>query len=157
MTVLAGAVGLILLIACVNVAGLLLARGATRTAELAIRALLGAGRVRLIRQLLTESVLLSLAGCAAGLLLAWLTLDILVANLPVTMPSGSPATLNLRVLGATIALTALTGVLFGLAPAVRLSRAQIGAATARRSRAAAASSSSPPKLRSLSSSSRAPA
>jgi predicted permease len=129
--VLGGVTALILLLACVNVAGLLLARGATRQSELAIRASLGAGRLRLARQLLTESVVLSLAGCAAGILLAWLTLDMLLANFPVSMPSGSPATLNMTVLGATAALTVITGVLFGLAPAVRLSRAHITPALAR--------------------------
>ena len=104
VNVLAGAVGLILLIACVNVAGLLLARGAARQSELAVRASLGAGRGRLIRQLLTESVVLALPGGAIGVLLAWLSLDAIVANIPLSLPKNSPVALNLSVLAATAAL-----------------------------------------------------
>ena len=131
VNVLAGAVGLILLIACVNVAGLLLARGAARQSELAVRASLGAGRGRLIRQLLTESVVLALPGAALGVLLAWLSLDAIVANIPLSLPSNSPVTLNLTVLGATVALLVPTALLFGLAPAIRLSRVRIGSVLAR--------------------------
>ncbi|HUR19476.1 MAG TPA: ADOP family duplicated permease, partial [Vicinamibacterales bacterium] len=129
--VLAGAVALILLIACVNVAGLLLARGATRQSELAVRASMGAGRGRLIRQLLTESVVLALPGGALGILLAWLSLDAIVANIPLSISSNSPVTLNLKVLGATTALLVPTALLFGLAPAIRLSRVRIGSVLAR--------------------------
>ncbi|MCR4339872.1 MAG: ABC transporter permease, partial [Gemmatimonadaceae bacterium] len=131
INVLTGAVGLILLIACVNVAGLLLARGAARQTELAVRASMGAGRGRLIRQLLTESVVLAIPGGALGILLAWLSLDAIVANIPLTIPANSPATLNLRVLGATIAFLVPTALLFGLAPAIRLSRVRLGAVLAR--------------------------
>lgn len=134
VNVLAGAVGLILLIASVNVAGLLLARGAARQSELAIRASLGAGRGRLIRQLLTESVVLALPGGALGVLLAWLSLDTIVANIPLSLPANSPVTLNLKVLGATAALLVPTALLFGLAPAIRLSRVRIGSVLARGSR-----------------------
>ena len=102
--ILLGAVGLMLLIASVNVAGLLLARGATRSHEVAIRASIGASRGRIVRQLLTESLLLSLAGAAVGLLVAWWTLDALVANIPLPVTSNAPATLNPRVLGFSLLL-----------------------------------------------------
>jgi putative ABC transport system permease protein len=131
INVLAGSVALILLIACVNVAGLLLARGAARQSELAVRATLGASRGRLMRQLLTESAALASIGGALGILLAWLSLDAIVANVPLSMPTNSPVTLNLTVLGATIALLVPTALLFGLAPAIRLSRVQLGSVLAR--------------------------
>ena len=131
VNVLAGAVALILLIACVNVAGLLLARGAARQSEFAVRASMGAGRARLIRQLLTESVVLAIPGGALGLLLAWLSLDAIVANIPLSISSNSPVTLNLKVLAATAALLVPTSLLFGLAPAIRLSRVRLGSVLAR--------------------------
>ncbi|MGB2714005.1 MAG: ABC transporter permease [Vicinamibacterales bacterium] len=117
------AVGLILIIACVNVAGLTLARGASRDVELAIRASIGAGRGRLVRQLLTESVLLAAAGALIGVFLAYLSLDSLVALIPLSLPANSPTTINTTVLAFALALTFLTALLFGLVPALKLSRA----------------------------------
>ena len=124
-SILALAVGCILLIACINAASLLQARGAARRPELGIRSSLGAVRTRLIRQLLAESVLLSVAGGLAGILLAWLALDTIVANIPLSMPENSLPTINLAVLGFAAALSLVTGILFGLAPALTLSRVQL--------------------------------
>jgi putative ABC transport system permease protein len=117
------AVGLILIIACVNVAGLLLARGATRHVELAIRAAIGAERGRLVRQLLTESLMLALAGASIGVLLAYASLDSLVALIPLSLPANSPVAINATVLGFSLGLTVVTALLFGLVPALKLSRA----------------------------------
>jgi putative ABC transport system permease protein len=117
------AVGLILIIACVNVAGLLLARGATRHVELAIRAAIGAGRGRLVRQLLTEGLLLALTGASLGVLLAYAALNSLVALIPLSLPANAPVAINARVLGFSLGLTVVTALLFGLVPALKLSRA----------------------------------
>jgi putative ABC transport system permease protein len=117
------AVGLILIIACVNVGGLLLARGATRDTELAIRAAIGAGRGRLFRQLLTESLLLAVAGALVGVLLAYASLESLVALIPLSLPANSPVTINATVLGFAVGATFATALLFGLVPALKLSRA----------------------------------
>jgi putative ABC transport system permease protein len=117
------AVGLILIIACVNVAGLMLARGATRDVELAIRASIGAGCGRLIRQLLTESVLLALLGALMGVLLAYVSLDSLVALIPLSLPANAPVAINGRVLAFALGLTVATALIFGLVPALKLSRA----------------------------------
>jgi predicted permease len=134
VTILAGAVGVILLLACVNVGGLLLARGTARHAELAVRASLGAGRGRLLRQVLTESLVLAAVGGLAGVALAWITLDAIVANLPTTLPDNAPARISGIVLAAMIATTTLTGLLFGLIPALRLSRVRLGQVLARAGR-----------------------
>jgi putative ABC transport system permease protein len=113
------AVGLLLLIACANVANLLLAKATAREKEFAIRTSLGAGRVRIIRQLMTESVLLAVMGAATGCLFAWGGLKILVAALPrFTFPDEADIHLNLRVLAATVILAIATALIFGLAPAL---------------------------------------
>ena len=114
-----GAVGLLLLIACANVANLLLAKATVREKEFAIRSSLGAGRWRMIRQVFVESLLLALAGATFGCGLAWLGLKALVAALPkFTFPDEAAIELNLRVLVMTVAIAVLTAVLFGLAPAL---------------------------------------
>ena len=109
------AVALILLLACVNVSGLMLARGATRDVELAIRTSIGAGRGRLIRQLLTESLLLALVGAVTGVLVAYAALDSLVALIPLSLPANSPVAINATVLACALGLTVVTTLLFGLA------------------------------------------
>jgi predicted permease len=119
-------VGIVLLIACANIANLLLARASKRRREVAIRLALGASRGRLVRQLLTESVMLSLVGGAAGLLFASWTLGALEsARLPLPIPVDSAITTDSRVLLFTLALAIATGVVFGLAPALQSARADV--------------------------------
>jgi predicted permease len=122
LEVLFGAVVLVLLIACVNVAGLLLARGARRTGEIALRGALGASRGELIRQLVTESLLLSLCGGGAGIVLARGMLKAAVLFAPLSVPRLGEVSLNPWVLAFAVAVSLLTGLLFGVLPALRSSR-----------------------------------
>ncbi|HUF24364.1 MAG TPA: ABC transporter permease [Vicinamibacterales bacterium] len=122
MMMLLGAVGLVLLIACANVANLLLARASAREREVGIRAAMGAGRWRLMRQLMVESLVLSGIGMLLGLLLAWWAVGVLKASMPEGVPRIASIAVDLRVLGAAAALSLVTGMLFGVVPALQLSR-----------------------------------
>ncbi len=125
LLVLLGAVGFVLLIACVNVANLLLARSTARQREFSVRAALGAGQLRILRQLLTESVLLSALGGGFGLILArWGTVAALAA-VPETVPRAEEIGIDFPVLLFTILVSVLTGIMFGLLPAIRMSRTDI--------------------------------
>ncbi|HLK22572.1 MAG TPA: ABC transporter permease [Bryobacteraceae bacterium] len=138
LLVLLGAVGFVLLIGCANVANLLLAKASGRRREVAIRTALGAGRSRLIRQLLTESLLLGLTGGAFGLFIAvWLT-QLLIHFSPGNVPRLAESQMNLDVLTFAFLLSVLTGALFGLAPALQFSRADLNSDLKEGSRGAAA-------------------
>ena len=120
-----GAVTFVLLIGCANVANLLLASGASRQKEMAIRAALGASRGRVMRQLFTESTILALAGGAVGLLVAVWGLAAITKLLPANFPRLNEIHMDLRILGFTFAASVLTGILFGLVPALQISRPDV--------------------------------
>ena len=138
LLVLLGAVGLVLLIACANAANLLLARATARQREMGVRAALGAGAGRLLRQMLTESLLIAFSGAALGLVLAVAGVRVLVSFLPADFPRVEDIHVNVIVFAFTFLLSLGTGLLFGLAPAMQISRVAPGSGLREESRGASA-------------------
>lgn len=120
LALLLGAVGLLLMITCANLANLMLARSAARTREFAIRSALGAGRLRLVRQLLTESVILSFGGACVGTLIALLAIRPILTVIPISLPRTEQVAVNAPVLLYTLIVSLLVGIVFGLAPAFNI-------------------------------------
>jgi len=147
--VLLGAVGLLLLIACVNAANLLLARSSARVREIAVRSALGAARARIVRQLLTESLVIAFAGAALGTLLAVGGVRVLVAFLPADFPRASAIRLDATVFAFTLIVAVLTGLLFGLVPALTASRTDLQQSLRESGRGGAGSSNKVSRLRNL--------
>ena len=147
LLVLFGAVGFVLLIACVNVVNLLLSRAAAREREIVLRTALGARRVRVVRQLLTESLLLAALGCALGLLLANWGIRALVAISPGDLVNLQGVGLNFHVLALTVVVSLATGLLFGLAPALEATRLNLGDALKEGSKGAGGQSARSSRLR----------
>src|SRR5580698_8350041 len=125
LLLLQGAVALVLLIGCANVAGLLLARAASRRTEIAVRTAIGAGRGRIVRQLITESLPLSLLGGVLGVILAWAGLKLFIAAAPPGFPRLGELSIDPVVLGFTAAVAILTAVVFGIVPAIQASEADL--------------------------------
>jgi predicted permease len=125
LLVLMGAAGSVLLIACANLASLLLARAVARQREMAVRAALGAGRWRLVRQMVTEAMVLSMAGGAIGLLLAPVGMRVLARLVPAGLPGSAAPALDARVLGFTLMLALATGILFSIVPSIQAARASL--------------------------------
>jgi putative ABC transport system permease protein len=136
LEIMLGAVGLVLLLVCVNIANLMLVRGSERAREFAVRSALGAGRSRLVRQLLIESLTLAIAGALAGLLVARLAMSAIVALGSGTIPRLATLSLDPRLLAFSLAVATVCALLFGLAPAIRAARAQPAAALRDQSRSA---------------------
>jgi putative ABC transport system permease protein len=135
-----GAVGLVLLIACANIINLMLVRGAVRHREIAVRAALGAGRMRLLRQLLTGSITLSVLGGLAGIVLGSWGVNALLALNPIPIPSYNKVGIDLTVLAFTLVASVITGVVFGLAPAWQTLRLDLSSALKEGGRGAVAES-----------------
>jgi predicted permease len=137
MLMLLGAVGLVLLIACANIANLLLARASARERDIGIRAALGASRWRLVRQLMTESLVLSAAGTVSAIVVAWWAVQLLRTSMPDNVPRVTAIALDLRVFVAAAILALLTALLFGIFPALQLSRPELSTALKQSARGSA--------------------